>query len=143
MSLKVIFPLFEVSANFSRSTCFSKVVACEVCDGDKKVLVVTENGYGKKTLISEYRMTHRGSKGVKALNMTEKTGNIVSIKIIEEDQDLMLVTDSGIIIRLPLDQVSNTGRVAQGVKLINLKNGQKVSTIAVVEKTDSSYESAE
>ena len=120
-----------------------KVIGCEVCTGDKKVLVVTENGYGKKTNISEYRMTHRGSKGVKALNMTEKTGNIVSIKIIEEDQDLMLVTDSGIIIRLPLDQVSNTGRVAQGVKLINLKNGQKVSTIAVVEKTDSSYESAE
>ena len=110
-----------------------KVVACEVCDGDKKVLVVTENGYGKKTVISEYRMTHRGSKGVKALNMTEKTGNIMSVKIIEENQDLMIVTDNGIIIRLPLEQVSNTGRVAQGVKLINLKDGQHVSTVAVME----------
>ena len=117
-----------------------KVIGCEVCDGDKKVLVVTENGYGKKTNISEYRMTHRGSKGVKALNMTEKTGCIVSIKIIEEDQDLMLVTDSGIIIRLPLEQVSNTGRVTQGVKLINLKNDQKVSTVAVVDKSESDTE---
>jgi len=117
-----------------------KVIGCEVCDGDKKVLVVTENGYGKKTNISEYRMTHRGSKGVKALNMTEKTGCIVSIKIIEENQDLMLVTDSGIIIRLPLEQVSNTGRVTQGVKLINLKNDQKVSTVAVVDKSENDTE---
>ena len=113
-----------------------KVIGCEVCNGDKKVLVVTENGYGKKTIISEYRMTHRGSKGVKALNMTEKTGNIVSIKIIEDNQDLMIVTDSGIIIRLPLDQVSNTGRVTQGVKLINLKDNQKVSTVAIIEHAD-------
>nr|MBP3258513.1 DNA gyrase subunit A [Bacilli bacterium] len=113
-----------------------KVIGCEVCNGDKKVLVVTENGYGKKTVISEYRMTHRGSKGVKVLNMTEKTGNIVSIKIIEDNQDLMIVTDSGIIIRLPLDQVSNTGRVTQGVKLINLKDNQKVSTVAIIEHAD-------
>ena len=120
-----------------------KVIGCEVCNGDKKVLVVTENGYGKKTVISEYRMTHRGSKGVKALNMTEKTGNIVSIKIIEDNQDLMIVTDSGIIIRLPLDQVSNTGRVTQGVKLINLKDGQKVSTVAVMEHSEEEINSVE
>ena len=120
-----------------------KVIGCEACSGDKKVLVVTENGYGKKTVISEYRMTHRGSKGVKALNMTEKTGNIVSIKIIDDDQDLMIVTDSGIIIRLPLDQVSNTGRVAQGVKLINLKENQHVSTVAVIDKSEEITESGE
>ena len=110
-----------------------KVIGCEICNGDKKVLVVTENGYGKKTIINEYRMTHRGSKGVKALNMTEKTGNIVSVKIIEDNQDLMIVTDSGVIIRLPLSQVSNTGRVAQGVKLINLKENQHVSTVAIMD----------
>ena len=85
-------------------------------------------------------MTHRGSKGVKALNMTEKTGNIVSIKIIEDNQDLMIVTDSGIIIRLPLDQVSNTGRVTQGVKLINLKDNQKVSTVAIIEHAEETEE---
>ena len=97
------------------------------------VLVVTENGYGKKTKIYQYRMTHRGSKGVKALNVTEKNGNIVSFKIVNGDEDLMIITNSGMIIRLPLSQVSSTGRVAQGVKLINLKENQKVSTIAIIE----------
>ncbi len=98
----------------------------------ENVLVVTENGYGKKTTIDQYRMTHRGSKGVKALNVTEKNGNIVSFKIVNGDEDLIIITDSGMIIRLSLSQVSSTGRVAQGVKLINLKDNQKVSTIAVI-----------
>ena len=110
-------------------------VGCEVANKNQKVLVVTENGYGKKTDIESYRMTHRGSKGVKALNVTEKNGNIVAFKMINDDEDLMIITDSGIMIKLPLEQVSQTGRVAQGVKLINLKDNQKVSTIAVVEKT--------
>jgi DNA gyrase subunit A len=109
-------------------------VGMEISTENEDVLVVTENGYGKKTKIDEYRMTHRGSKGVKALNVTEKNGNIVSFKMVTGDEDLMIITDSGVIIRLPLSQVSSTGRVAQGVKLINLKDEQKVSTIAVVEK---------
>ena len=100
---------------------------------NEDVLVVTEKGYGKKTTIDQYRMTHRGSKGVKALNVTEKNGNIVSFKIVNGSEDLMIITDSGIIIRLPLSQVSSTGRVAQGVKLINLKENQKVSTIAIID----------
>jgi DNA gyrase subunit A len=106
----------------------------ETANEGQQILVVTENGYGKKTDLNEYRMTHRGSKGVKALNITEKNGSIVSFKTVDEDKDLMIITDSGIIIRLPLEQVSTTGRVAQGVKLINLKDNQKVSTIAVLEK---------
>ena len=96
-------------------------VGCEIAGEKQQILVVTENGYGKRTEIDEYRMTHRGSKGVKALNITEKNGNIVSFKVVEGNEDLIIVTDSGIIIRLPLEQVSTTGRVAQGVKLINLK----------------------
>ena len=84
--------------------------------------------------IDEYRMTHRGSKGVKALNITDKNGNIVSFKVVEGNEDLVIVTDNGIIIRLPLEQVSTTGRVAQGVKLINLKENQKVSTVTLMEK---------
>ena len=117
--------------------CGGKAVGMELSTGEGEVLVVTEKGYGKKTDKEQYRMTHRGSKGVKALNVTEKNGNIVSFKFIhkEDDKDLMVVTDSGIIIRLPLSQISSTGRVAQGVRLINLKENQKVSTIAVVEKT--------
>ncbi len=117
-------------------TCGGICVGCEIASSSQNVLVVTENGYGKKTEIDEYRMTHRGSKGVKALNITEKNGNIVSFKIINGDEDLMIITDSGIMIKLSLNQVSQTGRVAQGVKLINLKDGQKVSTIAVVDKVE-------
>lgn len=108
-------------------------VGMEISAENEDVLVVTENGYGKKTQINQYRMTHRGSKGVKALNVTEKNGNIVSFKMVNGSEDLMIITDSGIIIRLPLEQVSSTGRVAQGVKLINLKDNQKVSTIAIIE----------
>ena len=115
-------------------------VGMEVGDSDSDVLVVTENGYGKKTKITEYRMTHRGSKGVKALNVTAKNGNIVAFKITTSDEDLMIITDSGIVIRLPLEQVSSTGRVAQGVKLINLKENQKVSTVAVINHEEESEE---
>ena len=111
-------------------------LGCEVANANQDVLVVTEKGYGKKTKIEEYRMTHRGSKGVKALNITDKNGSIVSFKLVQENQDLMIITNSGIIIRLPLDQVSKTGRVAQGVRLINLKDEQKVSTVAVLEKDE-------
>ena len=115
----------------------SLAVGMEVASKDSEVLVVTENGYGKKTTIDQYRITHRGSKGVKALNITEKNGNIIAFKIVEGTEDLMIITDSGIIIRLSLNQVSSTGRVAQGVKLINLKDEQKVSTIAVIEHEES------
>ena len=115
-------------------------LGCEVANANQDVLVVTEKGYGKKTKIEEYRMTHRGSKGVKALNITDKNGSIVSFKLVQENQDLMIITNSGIIIRLPLDQVSKTGRVAQGVRLINLKDEQKVSTVAVLEKDETNEE---
>ncbi len=113
-----------------------KCVGCEIALPDEEVLVVTENGYGKRTSVEAYRQTHRGSKGVKALNTTEKNGNIVSFKIVDGEEDLLIITDSGIMIRLPLDQVSVIGRVSQGVKLINLKDDQKVSTVAIVEKEE-------
>ena len=106
-------------------------VGCEIANPGQEILVVTSNGYGKRTNIDEYRMTHRGSKGVRALNLTEKNGNIVSFKLVNADEDLMIITDSGIIIRLAVDQVSTTGRVAQGVRLINLKDNQKVSTVTL------------
>ena len=111
-------------------------VGMEVSTKNSDILVVTENGYGKKTKIDEYRLTHRGSKGVKALNITSKNGNIVTFKIIDEEADLLIITNSGIVIRLPLEQVSTTGRVAQGVKLINLKDDQKLSTVAIINKED-------
>ena len=108
-------------------------VGAEVCDDSQSIILVTEKGYGKKTLISEFRKTKRGSKGVKALNITDKNGNISSFKIANDECDLIIVTNSGIIIRTPMSQISQLGRVTQGVKIINLKENQIVSAISVVE----------
>lgn len=123
----------------------SKVIGAEVIKPNQLILIVTENGYGKKSEIEEYRLTHRGSKGVKALNITDKNGMMVALKCVNpgDDYDLMIMTDSGIIIKLPLEQVSTLKRTTQGVRLINLKEDQKVSTVAVVEKeeTEESTES--
>ena len=117
-----------------------KAVGLEIAMSGEEILVVTEKGYGKRTNIEEYRITHRGSKGVKALNVTEKNGNIVSFKAVNGNEDLMIITDSGVIIRLLVDQISTTGRVAQGVKLINLKDNQKVSTVATIIKEEENIE---
>ena len=111
-------------------------VGCEIALPGQQILVATEKGYGKRTNVEEYRMTHRGSKGVKALNVTEKNGNIVSFKLVNGDEDLMIITNSGIIIRLAVEQISTTGRVAQGVRLINLKENQQVSSVALLMKEE-------
>ena len=120
----------------------SYVVGAEVVNKDEDVLIVTEKGYGKKTNVDQYRLTHRGSKGVKALNVTEKNGNLVSLKTVKGDEDLLIITNSGIIIRIDTQQISTLNRNTQGIRLINLKDNQKVSTVALVEKEiDSSDES--
>lgn len=123
----------------------SKVIGAEVLKPNQLILIVTENGYGKKSEIEEYRLTHRGSKGVKALNITDKNGMMVALKCVnpENESDLMIMTDSGIIIKLPLEQVSTLKRATQGVRLINLKEDQKVSTVAVVAKEEPNNESTE
>ena len=114
------------------------VVGAEIVQPGHYVLIVTENGYGKQTVIDEYRLTHRGSKGVKALNVTEKNGMMASLKCLAPDSplNLMIITNSGIIIKLPLEQVSTLKRATQGVRLINLKDDQKVSTVALVIKDE-------
>lgn len=120
------------------------VIGMETANADSEVLVLTEKGYGKKTKIEEYRKTKRGSKGVKALNVTDKNGNIVVIKAVEGKEELLIVTDSGIIIRISLEQVSTIGRVSQGVRLINLKDDQKVSAASIVfSEEDVSRETSE
>lgn len=127
--------------NLDGATC----VGIEVVSEDKEVLVVTENGYGKKTKVDEYRTTRRGSKGVKTLNTTEKNGKIVSFKVVEEEQDLIIITDSGMVIRIPIDQIATMSRVTQGVRLISLKEDQKVTAVFNIEKeeTDSVEEEGE
>ena len=109
-------------------------VGSEIVKENQDVLVVTEKGYGKRTSINEYRLTHRGSKGVKTLNITEKNGTIVAFKAVDLNKDLMIVTNQGIIIRISLSNVSKMSRVTQGVKLMNLREGQSVSTVSLVEK---------
>lgn len=109
-------------------------VGAEIAEDNQEILVVTENGYGKRTDINEYRLTHRGSKGVKTINITEKNGTIVSFKAVTPDKDLMIITDQGVVIRISLDNVSRMSRVTQGVRLMNLKDNQKVSTVSIVEK---------
>ena len=123
----------------------SSLVGAEVIQPEEKILIVTEKGYGKKTVIDEYRLTHRGSKGVKALNITDKNGSMVALKRVEDEEnsDLIIVTDSGIIIKLPLNQVSTLKRATQGVRLINLKDEQAVSTVTIVAKEEETEESEE
>lgn len=123
----------------------SKVIGAEVLKQNQLILIVTENGYGKKSEIDEYRLTHRGSKGVKALNITDKNGMMVALKCVnpENESDLMIMTDSGVIIKLPLEQVSTLKRATQGIRLINLKDDQKVSTVAIVDKEDDTEENIE
>ena len=116
------------------------VIGAEVINPDEEVMVVTENGYGKKTAISEYRLTHRGSKGVKALNVTDKNGNLVSLMAINSDEDLVIVTDAGTIMRMSISQVSTLGRSTQGVRLIKLKDDQKVATVSKIMKEEESNE---
>ena len=115
----------------------SLLINMDVVADNQEVLVITKNGYGKKTPIEEYRITNRGGKGVKTVNITEKTGDIISFEVITSQyNDVMLVTNEGIIIRIDSSQISTMSRVTQGVKLIHLKDNQFVSTVAVVENTD-------
>ena len=114
----------------------SILVGMEIAEENEDVLVVTENGYGKKTPIGEYRVTNRGGKGVKTLNITEKNGSITSFKTVDNSKDLIIITNEGIIIRLAVDKISEMSRVTQGVKLINLREGQKVSSISIVDTSE-------
>lgn len=113
----------------------SYVVGAEVVNPGQTILIVTDKGYGKKTVIDEYRLTHRGSKGVKALNVTDKNGMMVALKCIDDSEyDVIIVTDNGTLMKMPLEQVSTLKRATQGVRLINLKNDEKVATVAIVTK---------
>ena len=112
----------------------SKCICCEIVNEEDLILLVTEKGYGKQTYVREFRQTKRGSKGVKALNITDKNGNLVAVEIIKPDKELVIMTDSGMTMRMPVDQISVLGRVTQGLRLIHLRDNQKVSAISLVDK---------
>jgi DNA gyrase subunit A len=100
------------------------------------ILVVSENGYGKRTDFDEYRKTNRGGKGVKTLNITEKTGSLVAIKNVTDENDLMIINRSGLTIRMAVDGIKVAGRATQGVRLINIKEGDAIAAVSVVNKSE-------
>jgi DNA gyrase subunit A len=105
-------------------------------DSSATVLVVSEKGYGKRTDIDDYRVTNRGGKGVKTINVTEKTGNLVAIKNVTDADDLMIINKSGIVIRIVVSQLRVMGRATQGVRLINLKGNDAIASVAKIEHED-------
>ncbi|CAM1344113.1 DNA gyrase subunit A [Tenacibaculum amylolyticum] len=103
-----------------------------VNDMESNILVVSEKGYGKRSKLEDYRITNRGGKGVKTLNISEKTGNLVAIKNVDDSNDLMIINKSGITIRLAVENLRVMGRATQGVKLINIKNNDSIAAVAKV-----------
>ncbi len=125
------------------------VVVGMICVEDvySTILVVSERGYGKRTFLNDpedkepvYRITNRGGKGVKTLNITDKTGPLLSILNVTDEEDLMIITKSGITIRMHIDTIRTMGRAAQGVRLINLKNNSEIAAIARVPRSDDEEE---
>ena len=121
----------------------SYVIGAEVADSSKLILVITEKGYGKKTETDEYRLTHRGGKGVKALNITDKNGLIVAFKSVVGDEDIIITTNSGIVIRLDVNKISTLKRNTQGVRLITLKDNQIVTNVTITAKEELEEETIE
>ena len=105
-------------------------------DSNQDVLVLSENGYGKRTDLEEYRITNRGGKGVKTINITEKTGELISIQAVTDDNDLMIINRSGLTIRTSADQIRVAGRATQGVRIINLREGDAIASVTAVPKTE-------
>ncbi len=101
-----------------------------VQDENEDILVVSENGYGKRSKIDDYRITNRGGKGVKTINITEKTGQLIAMKSVSDDNDLMIITSNGLTIRLAVNSISVLGRATQGVRVINLKDNDKIASVA-------------
>ena len=106
----------------------------------RKLLLVSEKGYGKRSKLEDYRVTNRGGKGVKTINITEKTGKLVGILNVKNNDNLMIINQSGLTIRLELDKVRVMGRNTQGVRLINLKNGDSIASVAKIEVSESEEE---
>jgi DNA gyrase subunit A len=111
------------------------MICMEPGDG-KDVLVLSEKGYGKRTDLDEYRITNRGGKGVKTINVTEKTGRLISIQSVSDDDDLMIINKSGITIRTAVAGIRLAGRATQGVRIINLREGDQIASVVAVPGTE-------
>lgn len=111
-----------------------------VNDMDTNILVVSENGYGKRSSLEDYRITNRGGKGVKTISITDKTGHLVAIKNVTDNDDLMIIKKSGVAIRMEVASLRVMGRATQGVRLINLKGDDAIAAVAKVMKDDDDIE---
>ncbi|MDU4601039.1 MAG: DNA gyrase subunit A, partial [Staphylococcus warneri] len=143
-SEKALRPLGRTAAGVKGITLREgdEVVGLDVAhaNSEDEVLVVTENGYGKRTPVADYRLSNRGGKGIKTATITERNGNIVCITTVTGEEDLMVVTNAGVIIRLDVHDISQNGRSAQGVRLMRLGDDQFVSTVAKVKQEDDADE---
>ncbi|MCG7378019.1 DNA gyrase subunit A [Paenibacillus sp. ACRSA] len=112
------------------------VIGMDVVDQELDVLIVTAKGYGKRTPVSDYRMQTRGGKGIKTINVTEKNGAVVSLKMVKTEEDLMIITSSGTLIRMSMEGISTMGRYTQGVKLIHIRDEDAVATVSRIDKNE-------
>jgi len=119
-----------------------RVVGVGIIEEDEKVLIVTEKGYGKQTSVDEYRLQTRGGKGIKTCNITDKTGEMISLRMVKNNEDLMIITTSGIIIRTAVSGISQLGRNTMGVKLIKISEGDGVATVARIQDDDISQDNS-
>ncbi|GGG08292.1 DNA gyrase subunit A [Paenibacillus aceti] len=113
-----------------------ELIGMDVIVPDQEILIVTTKGYGKRTPVSDYRIQNRGGKGIKTINITDKNGPVVGLKVVKDDEDLMIITSSGTLIRMSMEGISTMGRYAQGVKLINIRDEDSVATVCRSDKSD-------
>jgi DNA gyrase subunit A len=116
------------------------VCADTTAEVQNTILVVSEKGYGKRTELDDYRITGRGGKGVKTMNITDKTGDLIAIKSVNDEDGLMIINRSGIVIRLKVSSLRVMGRATQGVRLINIKENDQIASVAKVESMESGEE---
>lgn len=118
-----------------------EVISMEILEEGSRILNVTSKGYGKQTPEAEYRVTNRGGKGIFTCNVTEKTGHVVAVKAVTGEEDMMLITVAGVLIRIPVGGISETGRNTQGVRLIRLHDEEEVATVTILERDEDEEES--
>jgi len=120
-----------------------QLIGMDVIVPDQDILIVTTKGYGKRTPVSDYRIQSRGGKGIKTINIKDKNGPVVGLKVVKDDEDLMIITSSGTLIRMSMEGISTMGRYAQGVKLINIRDEDSVATVCRSDKSDDSEDADE
>ena len=120
-----------------------EVVAMSIVEEGEQVLSITRNGFGKRTEIDEYRVQSRGGKGIKAMNLTEKTGLLAGQLLVDEDEDILLITDDGTVIRTPVSSISTHGRNTQGVRIMRVEEGSQVVCVAPAEAEEDEEGEAE